>query len=336
MLSLKIRDMTLWTGSKKELLERLTKITLENLENENFGGVQLAVHAGMSVSTLNRRLHKISSKTPNQFIREVRLKRAMELLMGQSDTAAEVAWKVGFGSPAYFSKCFHDFYGFPPGEARRRMEEGSLTGPDKTRLLVNASKNVSFVFARHRKFYLISFTVVGLILLIIGMVVFFLPEKKGETGNQPFAIKPSIAVLPFKNLSSEDGSQFLVDGIMEEILNQLFHIGDITVVSRTTSESYRDSNLPTIEIARLMGVDYLLEGSVRRQGNYVRISVQLIDGKTDWHLWSENYDRKLTDVFYIQGEIAKNISGKLEVIIFPQDSTLINKMSSRDIDLHNY
>ena len=124
--------MTLGTGNEKELLERLTQITLENLENENFGGQELAMLAGMSISTLNRRLHKIVSKSTSQFIREIRLKKAMELLMQQTDTAAEVAWKVGFGSPAYFSKCFHDFYGFPPGEVRKRMEEGTLPVSDES------------------------------------------------------------------------------------------------------------------------------------------------------------------------------------------------------------
>jgi AraC-like DNA-binding protein len=118
--------MPILTDNEKELLERLTQITLENLDNENFGGAELAMHAGMSISTLNRRLHKITSKPTSQFIREIRLKNAMELLIQQTGTAAEIAYKVGFGSPSYFSKCFHDFYGFPPGEAGKRMEESTL------------------------------------------------------------------------------------------------------------------------------------------------------------------------------------------------------------------
>ena len=336
-MSLKIRDMIPGTDNEKELLERLTQITLENLENENFGGTELAMHARMSISTLNRRLHKITSKPTSLFIREIRLKKAMELLMQQTDTAAEVAWKVGFGSPAYFSKCFHDFYGFPPGEVKKRMEDGTLPITDETHSLENAAEEKPgdpLKAGRVKKSHLI-FIFIALGALIIGVSIFYF-AKKGEFSYQQVGQERSIAVLPFKNLSSEQDSQYFTDGITEDILNHLFRIGDLRVISRTTSERFRDSKLSTTEIARSMGVNYLLEGSVRKQGENVRITAQLIDGKTDRHLWSENYDRELADIFLIQSEIAENIARELEVVIAPQENILIKKVPTENMEAYNY
>jgi len=336
--------MMLGTGNEKELLERLTQIILENLDNENFGGAELAVHAGMSVSTLNRRLNKITSKPTSQFIREIRLKKAMELLMQDTDTAAEIAYKVGFGSPAYFSKCFHDFYGFPPGEARKRMEEGTLPVSDEinTSDKTNASENgteeeeneVSLKTGKLKKPYLV-FVSVGLIALIIGFAILYL-TKKGEFSYQRIDQERSIAVLPFKNLSSEEDNQYFADGIMEDILNHLFRIGDLRVISRTTSERFRDSKIPTTEIAKSIGVNYLLEGSVRKQGDNIRIAVQLIDGKTDRHLWSENYSRKMADIFIIQSDIAKNVANELQFILTPAKKEEIERIPTVNTDAYIY
>jgi TolB-like protein/AraC-like DNA-binding protein len=343
LLSLKIRGMTFETGDGNEFLEILTRITLENLENENFGVMELSLHAGMSISTLNRRLHKITSKAACQFIREIRLQKAMELLMQQTYTASEVAYRVGFGSPAYFGKCFHDFYGFPPGEVRKRMEEGILPVPGEPNTscetntlenLLRGEYKVSVKLQKFKKPYL-GYVLGGLIALIFGFAIFYLTEK-GEFNYQLVNRERSIAVLPFKNLSNEDDSQYFADGIMDEILNHLFRIGDLRVISRTTAERFRDSKMSTTEIAQSVGVNYLLEGSVRKQGEQVRIIVQLIDGKRDRHLWSEIYDRQLTDIFHIQSEIATNIARELRAVITPLEKTLIKKVPTRNLEAYNY
>jgi len=98
---------------------KLNEIIHANLENEHFGVKELAREIGMSRFNLNRKLHFIHRKTINQYIREVRLQKAMEMLQHEFVTASEVAFKVGFSSPAYFSTCFSDYFGYPPGEARK-------------------------------------------------------------------------------------------------------------------------------------------------------------------------------------------------------------------------
>ena len=117
----------------------------------------------------------------------------------------------------------------------------------------------------------------------------------------------SIAVLPFVNMSADAGNQYFSDGISEELLNVLVRVDGLSVASRTSSFAYRDKKIGSLAIARELGVDHLLEGSVRKSGNKVRITAQLIDAVHDRHLWSETYDRELTDIFAIQDEIANAI-----------------------------
>jgi len=117
----------------------------------------------------------------------------------------------------------------------------------------------------------------------------------------------SIAVLPFVNMSADTGNQYFSDGISEELLNVLVRVDGLSVASRTSSFAYRDKSIGSLAIARELGVDHLLEGSVRKSGNKVRITAQLIDAVHDRHLWSETYDRELTDIFAIQEEIANAI-----------------------------
>lgn len=122
----------------------------------------------------------------------------------------------------------------------------------------------------------------------------------------------SIAVLPFANLSDEPGSEYFSDGITEDILTNLALIRDLRVVSRTSVMKYRGTTKGIPEIGRELGVRYVLEGSVRRVGDKVRITGQLIEAETDAHLWASNYDRDVTDVFAIQTEIARAIADALQ------------------------
>ncbi len=124
----------------------------------------------------------------------------------------------------------------------------------------------------------------------------------------------SVAVLPFVNMSGDKENEYFSDGITEEILNALANATDLKIPARTSSFSFKGQNLPIREIAKKLGVEMVLEGSVRRDANnIVRITVQLIDARTDRHLWSEQYDRSLSDIFAVQTEIARSIAGQLKL-----------------------
>lgn len=128
----------------------------------------------------------------------------------------------------------------------------------------------------------------------------------------------SIAVLPFVNMSDDPGNQYFSDGISEELLNVLARVEEIGVASRTSSFAYRGRDMGAVAIARELKVDFILEGSVRKAGKRVRITAQLIDARSDRHLWSQTYDRQITDIFAIQDEIANTIVAALRGSLVPK------------------
>jgi adenylate cyclase len=158
-----------------------------------------------------------------------------------------------------------------------------------------------------------------LVLAIAGMVVDRLipeqaapPQVVEQAGEATAVGRNSIAVLPFSDLSEEGDQQFFTDGLSEELLNLLVRVDGLRVASRTSAFGYRDSSLGIPQIAASLGVAHVLEGSVRKSGDRIRVTAQLIEAATDRHLWSENYDRELEDIFAIQDEIGKAIVDALK------------------------
>ena len=129
------------------------------------------------------------------------------------------------------------------------------------------------------------------------------------------SIGPSIAVLPFDDLSPEGDQQYFVEGLSEEIISALTQIPELKVSARTSTFLLAEQGTDIVTIARTLGVANVLEGSVRKSGNQVRITAQLIEAETEFHLWSDMFDRELTDIFAIQEEIARAITDRLQVTL---------------------
>jgi TolB-like protein len=166
-----------------------------------------------------------------------------------------------------------------------------------------------------------------------GLLVFrTMQPRLTLSGSAHRAIEKSIAVLPFKNLSDDKENAFFADGVQEEILTTLAKVADLRVISRTSVMQYKettDRNLP--QIAQALNVAHVLEGSVRRDGNRVRVTAQLIDAETDAHLWAKNYDRDLADVFAIQSEIAHQIAQELRAVLSPSEKAAIARPPTSNI-----
>ena len=138
-------------------------------------------------------------------------------------------------------------------------------------------------------------------------------------------IDRSIAVLPFQNLSDAKENAYFADGIQDDLLTNLSKIGDLKVISRTSVMPYREMQSNAREIGKTLGVGTILEGSVRRIGNRVRVNVQLINVANDQHIWAEDYDRELTDVFAIQSDLAQKIAGELRAKLSPTEKAQIER-----------
>src|SRR5207245_2475727 len=131
--------------------------------------------------------------------------------------------------------------------------------------------------------------------------------------HKPAVVIPkSVAVLPFENLSDDPNNAYFAEGMQEEILTRLASVADLKVISRTSTQRYLGKPANLAEIAKQLGVANIVEGSVQKAADQVRVSVQLINAQTDSHLWAESYDRKLTDIFGVQSEIAKGIAESLQ------------------------
>jgi TolB-like protein/Tfp pilus assembly protein PilF len=163
------------------------------------------------------------------------------------------------------------------------------------------------------------------ILLTIGVVVsavtgfFLLPRASARK------LDKSIAVLPFENLSDDKENAFFADGIQDDILTNLSKIGELKVISRTSVMPYRGKASNVRDIGKQLGVSNILEGSVRRSGNKVRVNVQLIDANSDEHIWASDYDRDITDVFAIQTDLAQKISDALQAKLSPAEKSRMER-----------
>jgi adenylate cyclase len=144
----------------------------------------------------------------------------------------------------------------------------------------------------------------------------------------------SIAVLPFVNMSGQAGDDDFSDGITEEILNALAQISDLKVVARTSAFQFKGKNVDLRQVGETLGVAYVLEGSVQRAGDDVRITAQLIDARSGYHRWSEKYDRKLTSIFAIEDEISKAIAGQMQVALGDGRERSLVKAATTDPKAH--
>jgi TolB-like protein len=170
-------------------------------------------------------------------------------------------------------------------------------------------------------------------LLVLAAVVgaFIFALRKPTRSSLSIAEK-SIAVLPFENLSEEKANAFFADGVQDEILTHLARIADLKVISRTSVMQYKTGLQRNLrEIGQQLGVAHLLEGSVQRAANKVRVNAQLIDARTDAHLWAQTYDRDLADVFAIQSEIAKAIADQLQAKLSPAEKNAIEQRPTSDL-----
>ena len=187
----------------------------------------------------------------------------------------------------------------------------------------------------------LDFAIIGMLVLALGYFVWdkFGPEPTADTGEVTAEAESggllSVAVLPFVNMSSDPEQDYFSDGITEEILNVLVRIKGLRVPSRTSSFAFKDQNLSIRKVADELEVDYILEGSVRKAGPQIRITAQLIDVKTDTHLWSETYDREYADIFKVQDEIAKAIVSALKDTLGVDVGTVSVKALTANIEAYD-
>ncbi len=481
---------------EEDFISQMTSIIEGNLDDEQFGVSELASVMNMSRSNLLRKVKKHTGLSVSQFIRQVRLEIAMDLLKEGAYTISEVSFKVGFGSSSYFIKCFREHYGYPPGEVgnertevkesgtmpRKRLlvaimftdiagytslmqkdeekgivyrerhrevfnsitkkyhgrilqyygdgtlstfpsaidavqcgiemqlafkeepkvpirigihsgdtiitdeeiigdgvnvaarieamakpgsvyisdkvydevknQPGLITAPLGVHKLKNITKPMEVYIVSNHELGgieipdknkvianpLLKWSLVATFLILLGFIGYYsgiLSEISRPESNSVM-IEKSIAVLPFKNESSDSGNEYFINGLMESTLNNLQKIEDLRVVSRTSVEKYRNADMAIPEIAEELNVNYFVEGSGQKVGDQVLLHVQLIEASSDKHIWAEQYNRELADVFVLQNEVATKIAEAIEAIVTPEELEQIEKKPTENLIAYDY
>jgi TolB-like protein len=212
---------------------------------------------------------------------------------------------AGIGFPFWIA--FAWFYEFTPEGLKRESE-------------IDPAESITYHTGRKLDFAIIGVLTVAVVLLLTDR--FVLRHGVNQATAMPMSEK-SVAVLPFENLSEEKQNEYFADGIQDEILTRLAKIADLKVISRVSTQHYKSApeNLP--EIAKQLGVAHIVEGSVQKSGNAIRVNVQLIKAANDSHLWADTFDRKLTDIFSVESEVAKAIADKLQAKLSGHEEQVI-------------
>ncbi len=180
---------------------------------------------------------------------------------------------------------------------------------------------------------ILDFIIIGVLLLVTAMLIVGRLPFYSQTGES--ISQKSIAVLPFENLTEEKANAYFADGIQDEIMTKLAGIGDLKVISRSSTARYKSKPEDLKTVARELGVATVLEGSVQRAGDRVRVNVQLLDARIDTHLWAKSYDRNLKDVFTVESEVAQEIADTLRAKLSPSQSDALAAAPTRDTEAYD-
>lgn len=324
----------------KEFIDKLKAIIEADMHDEYFGVSELASKMNISRSSLYTKVKVYTGDSVSRFICKERLHKAKTLLFSPDSTLtiSEVAFEVGFNSTSYFIKCFHDYYGYPPGDIKTMVIEDRDEGNsvDATEFS-NQSTSVNQLISDFYKRRLFLFSII--VMVIIGLSVVFTRYVISDSTSSSKEIDSqeiSIAILPFKNLSLEQENQYFADGVMEDILTSLSRIEGYKVISRTSTEQYRYTDKMLSDIGNELNVKYVLEGSVQNENNNVKVQIQLTDASENSVMWSGAFNNELKDIFELQNSISIQIVKELKTVLSPEELELIEKKYTENIDAYIY
>ena len=324
-------------------INRLIDLILANLENENFGVNELALESGFNSKVLNRKLRKITGKSCSQFIRDTRLQKALELLRDGVYTVAEVGYRVGFNSPVYFTKCFHEYFGYPPVKVKR----GDLTDSEFKRLTEKSvEKRSSGKFLKKLAVYKTGI-VLFIALLVPGMYFIFTrfqnPDWTNYLASSDGTI--SIAVMPFQNLTKDTTWNIWQEGMQSRFISNLANNQELKVKPQDIINKFLQINgqnnfaaiSPSVKrnISRKIDANLYLSGSIREANSLTSIDAQLISTKTNEVIKSFKLEGflKEKDAFQIADTLSQRLMNFLLISKLANENHLFNRIS---IDIRSH
>lgn len=294
-------------------IHKLTEIIEANINDPRLGVNELAGKMGMSYISLHRKLRSLTGKSPNQYIREIRLNKAWELLQDESLTVFEVSSRTGFSTAAYFATCFHTYFGYPPGEARGREER-----EEREEREGGGDAGVGHAVQGKNNRWIRRWVIAGAAVVLAAAGTIILLTSSGWLREEK-----SIAVLPFRNIGQDSLGGLFCEFLREEVSSSLEKVKVFDIRSGISSDQYRNTDKTMPEIGRELDADYIVEGSIGLEGDQVKASIQLIDSKADNHFWSHEYSFKLGATYDQLNTIAQHITYNLKTKVLPWEKAAI-------------
>lgn len=281
--------MIVSADANQKWLNRITEIVLANLENQNFGVNELAVELGMSQTSLLRKLKTINKKTVNQIIREIRLQKAMVMIHNEDLTISEIAYRVGFSSPTYFNKCFHEYYGYSPGKV---IEVESVKADSEVVLPVSGQNEKTGNAKRSSLNSWLGILFFVFILVTGGNALyqkFHVSERTDSLLSSDGRI--AIAVMPFYNMTQDSTWDIWQEGVQECLISSLANTRELKIRNKESINALintggiTDHAALTPEIAgrisQKLDANFFISGSLKQAGSILRIDAQLTNTKTN-------------------------------------------------------
>lgn len=286
-------------ASDRLFLDRIRAIIEERLGDEHFTVEELAKEAGLSRSMLHRKLKKLSGMAAGDIITGIRLQRALELLESDAGTVSEIAYRVGFSDPGYFTRVFKRYFNILPNEVKKSSKEKKFRRP-LAPIPAEGEGSVRRSVPRRRAVIVALLSVFALV--IVSFHLF----------NRIRPAEASLAVLPFKNFTGNPENSYLVDGMHDLLIGELSRsIESLRVISRTTTERYRDTSEPMKQIARDLGVKTLVEGSVAQEADSLVFIIQVIDVfPKESHVFYGEYREEMSNVLRMHRKAVNDFARK--------------------------
>ena len=311
-------------SSDNQFLTLVTRIIEANIGNEYFSVEDLSRDAGLSRSALHRKLVKLTGKSASDFITEIRVKKARELLENDVATVSEISYRVGFTDPSYFTKVFKKYYKVLPGDVRKSISTGKYSrGTTVEETIVAKSRVKHFASIRNSLFILLVVTLIAVVTYI-----FF-----GYARSQEIAV----AVLPLQNFTGDPDNAYIVDGMHDALIGELGRIKSLNVISRTSTQRYRDTDEPLDSISIDLGSKIIVEGSVMEAADSLKLLIRVIDVFPKEHLvMVDEYQDAMQNALNMQKSAAMDIARNIGIRLTDSEEQFLTRSRTVDTTAYRY
>lgn len=322
----------------KALIEKLNQLIASNLEKSNYSVEDICLELGISRSQLFRLVKEQTNLSPSRLIRQQRLLKGKELLETTNLRIVEIATQIGFDSPQTFSKFFTEDFGVNPTEYRKNTLNGvetiALQSEDPTpqipELQYIEAKKTKLVIPKKYKY--LGVALLAMVVLVAGVYLW----QNSKTGSEAITSDSdnSIAILPFKSISSNE-AMLLADGVMEQVHASLVALSNLKVISKNSSQLFKDSKKTIPQIASELHVAYVLDGTATHTGERISVSIELVKASEDRVIWTQYYEGKAPEAIAFINKIAKEIAAQLQQKLAQPLATQSTQIPTKNLEAYN-